>query len=147
MLRAHGKSETRTRASSITIKNAGLVRFGAWWRTSRGLDTAVRHLDRLAAAAERRGYRGLKLYPGRSSALPVPTLLFFVRGRKEDVWMLATARAVPDGGWAYFDVSRDPWFRFAGCRDAATAADSVAALMNHRMYPGTFPDPHEGSAR
>ncbi|NYE11082.1 hypothetical protein [Actinomadura citrea] len=36
---------------------------------------------------------------------------------------------------------------FAGCRDAAEAADRVAALMNHRMYPGTFPDLHEEGAR
>ncbi|MBO2459251.1 hypothetical protein [Actinomadura violacea] len=113
----------------------------------RAPDMAVRHLERLALASERRGYRGVKLYPDRSSALPIPTLLFFARGPQEDVWILATAKAVPGGGWAYFDVSRDPWFRFAGCRDAVAAADRVAALMQHEMYPETFPDVRKEAAR
>ncbi|WP_149261145.1 hypothetical protein [Actinomadura sp. K4S16] len=127
----------------MTMKSAGLARVWAWGRTLRGCDTAVWHLDRLAVAAECRGYRGLKLYQDQSSALSVPMLLFFVRGRRENVWMPATARAVPGGEWAYFDVSRDPWLWFAWCRDAVTAADQVAALMDHLMFPDTFPDVRE----
>ncbi|MDL4772005.1 hypothetical protein [Actinomadura xylanilytica] len=88
----------------------------SWWRTLRGRDTAARHLDRLALASERRGYRGVKLYPDRSTAVYFPMLLFTVWGPKEDVGVLAMARAVP-GGWAYFDAFADPWFPFAPCRD------------------------------
>lgn len=138
---AGASQETETKGGrSKVIESSGLARVGAWWRTLRRCDTAVRHLDLLAVAAERRGYRGVRLYRDRSSALPIPALLFFARGPQEDVWVLATAKAVPGGGWAYFDASRDPWFQFAGCRDAVAAADRVAALMDHRMYPATFPE-------
>ncbi|MFG2244026.1 hypothetical protein [Spirillospora sp. NPDC048823] len=72
------------------------------WRTERNRDTAVRYLDLLALALERRGWRCVKSY--RPQAVPARTPLLLVSGAGVAVSLCVLA--VPGGGWAFHEAPR-----------------------------------------
>ncbi|MFG2088036.1 hypothetical protein [Spirillospora sp. NPDC048824] len=72
------------------------------WRTERNRDTAVRYLDLLALALERRGWRCVKSY--RSQVVPARTPLLLVSGAGVAVSLCVLA--APGGGWAFHEAPR-----------------------------------------
>ncbi|WP_433228118.1 hypothetical protein [Actinomadura formosensis] len=73
------------------------------WRTDRNRDTVVRHLDLLALALERHGWRCVKTYC--PEVVPVRTPLLRVYGAGGVVITL-NVMAVPGGRWAFHEAPR-----------------------------------------
>ncbi|QFG23645.1 hypothetical protein [Actinomadura sp. WMMB 499] len=104
-------------------------------RTWRGRATAVGHLDALAVVLRPMGYQCVALYA--ADELPVrPALLWvFAFGPRGHVRVAVGVRAVPGGGWAYYEAGRG---RFCPCDDVEGAAELVDRLLKHRMFPATW---------
>ncbi|TDD79644.1 hypothetical protein E1293_22805 [Actinomadura darangshiensis] len=102
------------------------------WRSRR---IAVRYLEVLSLAVRARGWRCVKLY-GRE--FPTPLLWVYASGVAEDVGVVVSARAVPNGLWAYHDAKRGRAGYLAPCGDAKAAAEQVDLLLKRRMFPSTW---------
>ncbi|TDD91074.1 hypothetical protein E1293_02585 [Actinomadura darangshiensis] len=108
------------------------------WRTYRGRRTAVRFLEVLAVAVKAHGWRCVKLYEPEQFPMPVPLLWVYASGVAEDVGVVVSVRAVPGGGWAYYQAQRGRFGYFFPCGDVKAAAGQVDLLLKHRMFPSTW---------
>ncbi|MEU8799329.1 hypothetical protein [Spirillospora sp. NPDC048819] len=108
------------------------------WRTYCGRKSTVRLLEVLAVAAKAHGWRCVKLYEREQFPLPVPLLWIYASGVAEDVGVLVSVRAIPGGGWAYYQAQRGRFGYLFPCGDVKAAAEQVDLLLKHRMYPSTW---------
>ncbi|MGH3241538.1 MAG: hypothetical protein ACRDNL_14285 [Spirillospora sp.] len=115
-----------------------MERFLLRWRTHRNRPSAVRLLEVLSVAAKSHGWRCVKLYEREQFPMPVPLLWIYASGVTEDVGVLVSVRAVPGGGWAYYQAQRGRFGYLFPCGDVKSAAEQIDLLLKHRMYPATW---------
>ncbi|TDC49683.1 hypothetical protein E1281_23065 [Actinomadura sp. KC345] len=108
------------------------------WRTRRGREVAVRHLDLLAVALKPRGWRFVRLYETPEYAIPVPQLWVYASGVTDDAGVLVSVLATPGGTWGYHDSKWGRHGFLSPCGDTKAAADRVDRFLKHRLYPGTW---------
>ncbi|TDC60816.1 hypothetical protein E1200_29870 [Actinomadura sp. GC306] len=108
------------------------------WRTRLGRATAIRNLDLLAVAVQARSYRCIKLYQADELPARPPLLWVFAFSPDDHVRIAVSVRAIPGGGWAYYDAGRGRHGYLSPCGDTELAADQVDALLKHRMFPATW---------
>lgn len=114
---------------ALTVRaEDGLLDWRTWW----GRSTAIRHLDRLAAALRPRGYRCAARY--RADGLPVrpPLLRVFASGH---VRLSVGVHAAPGGTWGYHEAGRH---YLCPCGDAEGAAELVAHVLRRRTFSATW---------
>lgn len=100
------------------------------WRTVRNSDTAMRHLDTLAAELQRRGWRCVKTY----SPEVVPVHIPLLRVYGADVAVTLCVLAVPGGRWAFHEAPRGRGGFLCLCGDGehARAGQIVDGFLRDR---------------
>ncbi|MFI0410317.1 hypothetical protein [Actinomadura sp. 3N508] len=99
------------------------------WRTERNRDTAMRYLDGLAAALERRGWRCVQTYRPVVVAVRVPLLRVY----GADVAVTLRVLAMPGGGWGFHEArqGRDGFLCRCG-DDVEPAARMIDRFLRDR---------------
>ncbi|WP_242903364.1 hypothetical protein [Actinomadura terrae] len=97
-----------------------------------GRAAAIGHLDLLAHALGKRGYRCLKLY--RAEQFPTRPLLLWVCTPRPDerLKVVMIVHAAPGRTWAYYriDGPEERHGLLAPCDDPEAAADRIDAVLN-----------------
>jgi len=112
-----------------------------WWlvleaRTlGAGHGTAVWRLEALRVAVLPLGWRCVGLYDRWEFRFPVPLLWVYASGHGQDVGAVVTVRALPGGGWGYFEAGDGRAGFISPCGDAKAAAQALDALLKYRLVP------------
>lgn len=104
------------------------------WRTQRNGDIAVHHLDRLAHALERYGWRCVKVYCPEVVPVRMPLLRVYGEGRAATT---LNAVIVPGGRWAFHEASRGRGGFLCHCGgDIEAAARLIDGFLRDRSRWG-----------
>ncbi|WP_067450497.1 hypothetical protein [Actinomadura macra] len=98
------------------------------WRTEWHRETVLGHLDTLALALERQGWRCVKTY--HPDLIPVRVPLLRVYGA--EIATTLCVMAMPDGRWGFHEAARGRAGLLCHCGDVAQAVQVVDRLLRDR---------------